>query len=200
MEGSSSSNHRSMFGLESITQSKVTNQHVLVGVEEHVVGLDVDVDDVSLVHVLETQHQLSKDSLRVGDRQHSVGRSCDVVMEVSSSSQLHGEEQSIVDLDSIMELDDVRMREGRHQIGLTESELSVGVRDIELLDDDRLSGNLADTQVDGAVVSSTELLSELVSVSAEVSKHGLCARSSMSLAGRSRARGPGRGEMSGCHL
>ena len=129
---------------------------------------NVQVDDVSLVHVLESEHQLSEDSLRLGDRQHSIDRSDHVVMEIASSSELHGEEQSIVDLDSIMELDDVRVREGSHEIGLSESELSVGVGGIELLDDDGLSSDLADGHVDGAVVSAVELLSELVSVSAEL--------------------------------
>ena len=133
---------------------------------------NVQVDDVSLVHVLESEHQLSEDSLRLGDRQHSIDRSDHVVVEIASSSELHGEEQLAVDLDSIMELDDVRVREGSHEIGLSESELSVGVGGIELLDDDGLSSDLADGHVDGAVVSAVELLSELVSVSAELASDG----------------------------
>jgi len=43
MESAASSDHRSVLGLESIAQSKVADQDVLVGIEEHVVGLDVPV-------------------------------------------------------------------------------------------------------------------------------------------------------------
>ena len=43
MDGAASSDHRSVLGLESIAQSKVADQDVLVGIEEHVVRLDVPV-------------------------------------------------------------------------------------------------------------------------------------------------------------
>jgi len=130
------------------------------------------VNDVSLVHVLESEHQLRKDSLRLRHRQHSVRIESDVVVEVASSSELHHEEQALVDLDSIVELDDMRMGESRHRVSLSESELSVGVRGVELLDDHRLASRLADGNVDDAVVSAVELLSELVSMSAELTSDG----------------------------
>jgi len=197
-----------VLGLESIAQSKVAEEHVLVAIEEHVVGLDVpvseinqstnqsradvslvrssrshaltgarerehvQVNDVALVHVLESEHQLRKDSLRLRHRQHSVGIESDVVVEVASSSELHHEEQALVDLDSIVELDDMRVRESRHRVSLSESELSVGVRGVELLDDHWLASRLADGNVDDAVVSAVELLSELVSMSAELASDG----------------------------
>ena len=47
MESASSSDHRSVLGLESIAQSKVAEEHVLVAIEEHVVGLDVPVSEIN---------------------------------------------------------------------------------------------------------------------------------------------------------
>ena len=152
-------------------------------------------NDVSLVHVLKSECQLSEDSLRLGDRQHSIDRSGHVVVEIASSSELHGEEQSIADLDSIMELDDVRVREGSHEIGFSDSVLALRIRGIELLDDDGLSSRLADGHVDGAVVSAVEPLSELVSLTAERAKYGIrswCGLGSLASGGRTwRARSHG---------